>query len=102
MRLTRNKVVNNMKRGESLTLKKISEPEFLVYAKKELPALFAEAVTQKSYDKFADILEIVHATLQLLEMDWYECTKVKSSKRWENGVYDNFVACDSDLPDQES
>lgn len=91
--------MESMNHGESVTLKKINEAEFLVYAKKELSALFAEAVTLKSHEKFADILEVVNATMQVLEVDWYECSKIKSTKRWEKGSYCMFLIGENSLSD---
>lgn len=99
MRLARSKVMENMRLGESVTVKKISKPEFLIYAKKELSTLFAEAVTHKSHEKFADILELVNSTMQVLDVDWYECAKIKSSKRWEEGNYDMFLIRENNSPD---
>jgi predicted house-cleaning noncanonical NTP pyrophosphatase (MazG superfamily) len=84
--------MSSIEEGEQITLKKISEPEFILYAKKELSVLFTEAVSQKNHEKFADMLEIINKACELLKMDWYECSKIKSSKRWEAGTYDCFIA----------
>jgi len=100
MRLIRNKKLSQLKCGETYILKKISEAEFLLYAKKEIAHLFAEGVTQKNHEKFADLLEIIHATCNLLDIDWYECSKSKSEKKWSDGSYDCNVAKKIDSFDQ--
>ena len=87
MKLTREKDLKNIPPGQTYKIKKVSEAEFILYVKKELPELFAEAVSQKSTEKFADILELINNTCEILNMDWYECSKIKSSKRWEAGKY---------------
>ena len=85
--------------GESYSIKKITKAEFILYVKKELPNLFAEAVTQKNHEKFADILEMINNTCEILNMDWHECSRLKSSKRYESGKYDCMVVTKLNLPD---
>ena len=92
MKLTREKDLKNILPGQVHKIKKISEAEFILYVKKELPELFAAAVSQKSSEKFADILELINNTCEILNMDWYECSKIKSSKRWESGKYGLIVS----------
>lgn len=92
MKLIRDKEIQHMPVGEPYIIKKINEAEFILHVKKEIPELFAEAVSQKSAEKFADILEMINNTCDILNMDWYECTKIKSNKRWESGKYSFTVA----------
>ena len=96
MKLTREKDIKNIPQGQPYKIKRISEAEFILYVKKELPNLFAEAVSQKSTTKFADILELINNTCEILNMDWYECSKIKSSKRWESGKFGLIVSEKSD------
>tara|TARA_B100000282_G_scaffold250067_1_gene194257 strand:+ start:63 stop:371 length:309 start_codon:yes stop_codon:yes gene_type:complete len=102
MRLVRKKEISRLKDGECIVIKKISLPEFLLHAKREVSELFAEAVTSKDHEKFADILEVLNSTCDLLQMDWYECSKIKSTKRWEEGKYDCYVAKKVGLGDREA
>lgn len=81
-----------MESGESYLVKKVNTAEFILYAKREISELFAEGVTLKSHDKFADILEILNAVCEALDMDWYECSKIKSAKRWEVGTFKGYLA----------
>ena len=87
MRLARDKLVKNLKTGKSVTVKKISEPEFIIHAKKEIATLLAEGVSNCDPEKIADLLEVVNSVCEIVKIDWYECQKIKSSKRWENGNY---------------
>ncbi len=96
MRLFRNKKIEKMNDGESLTIKKLSEPEFLIYAKKEISTLLAEGVSLSDPEKIADLLEVVNNVCELVKIDWYECQKIKSSKRWEDGTYSNRIIFKSD------
>jgi len=96
MKLTREKDLKNILPGQTYKIKKVSEAEFILYVKKELPELFAEAVSQKSTEKFADILELINNTCEILNMDWYECSKIKSSKKWETGKYGLIVTEEAD------
>ncbi|MBG17424.1 MAG: hypothetical protein CMB77_03645 [Euryarchaeota archaeon] len=99
MKLIRDKKIQQMSAGESYVIKKLTKPEFILYVKKEIPELFAEAVSQKSTEKFADILEMINNVCEVLNMDWYECSKIKSNKRWEFGKYSFIVAEKTDLID---
>ena len=77
-----------MREGDSLKIKKLSEPEFIVYAKKEISMLFAEGVSLSDPEKFADLLEVINSVCEIVKINWYECQKIKSSKKWEEGNYD--------------
>lgn len=99
MKLIRDKKLQQIPEGDSYAVKKISEAEFILYVKKEIPEIFTAAVTQKDHEKFADILELITATCEVLGMDWSECYRLKSSKRWEQGKYNCFVAKKIDAPD---
>ena len=81
-----------MKVGEKLHVSKLSEPEFLLWAQSNISILLAEAVSTKDPGKFADLIEVVNSCCNIVNIDWYECSKLKSSKRWEEGSYDNHLA----------
>ena len=101
MRLIRSKKLKQIEQGDTYIYKKVSEAEFLLYAKKEIVLLFAEGVTQKNHEKFADLIEVLHSTCNMLKMDWYECSKIKSTKRWSDGEYEFGIAKKIDSYDQE-
>tara|TARA_B100001094_G_C18161531_1_gene789658 strand:+ start:1225 stop:1509 length:285 start_codon:yes stop_codon:yes gene_type:complete len=93
--------MEKMEVGDSCVIKKLNEAEFILHAKQEINQLFAEAVTAKSHEKFADILEIINCVCETLGMDWYECSKIKSAKRWDSGVYKGYLAKKISIFDQE-
>lgn len=88
MRLARKKFVENIELGKEYSIKKISQSEFLVYAKREINILFAEGVTEKNTEKFADLIELINSTCEILKIDFFECTKIRSEKRWKDGKFD--------------
>ena len=96
MRLARDKLVKNLNPGKSVTVKKISEPEFIIYAKEEIATLLAEGVSNNDPEKIADLLEVVNSVCEIVKIDWYECQKIKSSKRWEEGNYNCLIASKND------
>jgi len=96
MRPIRDKKISKMEPGDSLIVKKVSKPEFLIYAKAEVAALFAEGVSLSDPEKFADILEIINNVCDIIKIDWYECQKIKSSKRWEEGSYSGCMVAKDD------
>ena len=91
-----------MSDGDVYTVKKISEAEFILYIKKEIPDLFAAAITEKSHEKIADLLEMINNACDVVGIDWYECSKLKGNKRWEHGKYNSFVAKKIDVSDSEA
>tara|TARA_Y100000287_G_C14172868_1_gene330788 strand:+ start:655 stop:945 length:291 start_codon:yes stop_codon:yes gene_type:complete len=92
MRLIRDKRVSAMEIGEKLNVAKLSEPEFLLWAQDNISTLLAEAVSTQDPNKFADLIEIVNSCCNIVNIDWYECSRLKSSRRWEEGSYDNHLA----------
>ena len=99
MRLIRSKKFHSLKDGEQLLVKKLSEPEFILKAKMEISKLFAEGVSFKDPEKFADLMEIVNNVCTIVNIDWYECSKIKSRKKWEDGTYECFLAAKEVKPD---
>ena len=87
MRLARKKVIEHLKDGETIQLKKLSEGEFLIYAKKEIGLLFAEAITEKSAEKFGDLIEIINNVCDVVNIDFYESMKFRTEKRFKEGIY---------------
>ena len=73
--------------GDSVKISKISEGEFLVFAKREISKLFAEGVTEKSPEKFGDIIEVINNVCDIINIDFYECMKIRSNKRFKEGIY---------------
>lgn len=92
MRLIRDKRVACMEEGESFNVTKLSEPEFLLWAQSNVSLLLAEAVSTADPNKFADLIELVNSCCNIVKIDWYECSRLKSSRRWEEGAYDNRLA----------
>ena len=101
MRLARKKILDSLEPGQLLKLKKINEGEFLSYAKREIGLLFAEGVTEKSPEKFADILEIINNVCTVINIDFYECMKIKSEKRFSDGNYFEAIFSTEYVCDQE-
>ena len=92
MRLVRKKFLESLELGKEYSIKKISQPEFLVYIKREINLLFAEGVTEKNPEKFADLMELINSTCEILKIDFFECTKIRSEKRWKDGKFDCILA----------
>ena len=92
MRLKRSKFVSNVPYGKDIKLRRITEPEFLIYAKKELGLMFAEAVTEKSPERFADIVELVNNVCEKLNIDFYDCMRIRTEKRFKEGKYEDVLA----------
>ena len=99
MRLVRTKFINEIEAGKEYSIKKISQAEFLVFAKREMNLLFAEAVTEKDPEKFSDIIELINSACEILKIDFFECTKIKSDKRWKRGKFDFILATEKDRAD---
>ena len=94
MRILRDKFFDCMPEGQKATIKKVNEAEFLLQARAEVSNLLAEAVSTNSAEKFADLLEIINSCCNIVNIDWYEVTKIKSSKRWEEGSHEKrLVSC---------
>ena len=87
MRLARKKIIDKLGVGNSVRLRKLSDGEFLIFAKREISKLFAEGVTEKSPEKFGDIMEIINNVCDVINIDFYECMKARSDKRFSEGVY---------------
>ena len=94
MRLIRDKRISRMGEGESFNVTKLSEPEFLLWAQSSVSSMLAEAVSTCDPNKFADLIELVNSCCNIVKIDWYECSRLKSSRRWEEGAYDNRLAID--------
>ena len=94
MRMIRSKKINSLEEGEELRVKKLSEPEFILMAKSEISYLFAEAVSLKDPSKIADIMELINNVCSSLNIDWYECSKIKTQKKWEEGTYECFIVAE--------
>ena len=92
MRLIRDKRVSSMGIGETLRVTKLSEPEFLLWAQDNISILMAEAVSTQDPNKFADLVEIINSCCNIVNIDWYECSRLKSSRKWEEGSYDSHLA----------
>ncbi len=92
MRLIRDKKIAQMKDGQSFEVTKLSEPEFLLWAQSNVSDLLAEAVSSQDPNKFADLIEVVNSCCNIVNIDWYECSRLKSTRRWEEGAYDNRLA----------
>jgi len=88
-----------MVNGETFRIKKVSEAEFILRVKEEISTLFAEGVSQKDPEKFSDILEMINNVCEIISIDWYECSKIKSSKRWDEGSYDCLMVAEKDQAD---
>lgn len=101
MRLARKGILDSFETGKVLKIKKISEGEFISYSKKEIGLLFAEGVTEKSAEKFADLMEVINSVCKVLKIDFYECMKIRSEKRYKNGEYINAVFDSEFIHDQE-
>lgn len=91
MRLLRSKFSSNLPAGKEAKIRKINEAEFLVYSKKEIGLLFAEAVTEQSHDKFSDIIELINNVCEKLNIDFYECMRVRTEKRFKEGKYEDLL-----------
>jgi len=87
MRLARKKVIDSLETGKTVQLKKLSEGEFLIYAKREIGLLFAEAVTENSAEKFGDMMEIINNVCDVINIDFYESMKSRTDKRFKEGIY---------------
>ena len=81
-----------MRDGETLSVTKLSEPEFLLWAQENISILLAEAVSTQDPNKFADLVEVVNSCCNIVNIDWYECSRLKSSRKWEEGSYDSHLA----------
>ena len=81
-----------MEPGQSFEVTKLSEPDFLLWAQSNISILLAEAVSSQDPNKFADLIEVVNSCCNIVNIDWYECSRLKSAKRWEEGAYDNRLA----------
>ncbi len=81
--------MNQVNEGRKVTLKKVSEAEFLLHARSEISKLLAEAVSTSSAEKFADLLEVVNSCCDIVNIDWYEVSKIKSKKRGDEGSHEN-------------
>lgn len=90
-RLVREKEFSELKPGESITVKRISEPEFFLRVSSELSSMYQEALSTKSAEKFADIAELLCDVAESIGVDWSEVNKIRFSKRWESGKYGNFI-----------
>ena len=101
MRLVRKKFLESLDLGKEYSIKKISESEFLIYAKREINLLFAEGVTEKDPEKFADLIELINSACEILKIDFFECTKIRSEKRWKDGKFDCILASKPDRVDLE-
>ena len=99
MRLVRKKFLENLDLGKEYSIKKISDPEFIIYAKREMNLLFAEAVTEKNPEKFADLIELINSICEMLKIDFFECTKIRSDKRWKYGKFDCILASKATMTD---
>ena len=91
LKLIRSKYVSKIKTGETVTVQRIEDPDFLLRVSLELPELYQEAVSSKSPEKFADIVELIECVASKIEIDWSEVNKIKFNKRWESGKYGDFI-----------
>ena len=101
MRIVREKFLDSVKLGKDFQVRKITDAEFILYAKKEINTIFAEAVTESSVSKFSDILELVNNVCEILKIDYYECAKIKSEKRWKEGKYSCILSNSEAVSDLE-
>ncbi len=99
MKLIRSKKVESFPPGETFKVRKISKEEFILRVKEEIPNIFAEGVSLKDPEKFSDILEMINNVCEIINIDWYECSKIKSSKRWSEGSYNCFMIAEKDQTD---
>ena len=90
-RLIREKDLNRISPGESITIKKIDEPEFILRAAREISLLYREGVSQSSVDKFVDILCILETACEKSGVSWLDVSKQRYSTRYEFGKFGRFI-----------
>ena len=94
-RLIRDKEITSIKPGEKITIQRIESPEFLLRASREISTLYQEALSSKSHEKFADIIEMIKNAAEIAEVDWNKVNKTLFNKRWESGKYGSFIGLKS-------
>ena len=90
-RLIRDKEVNRLSPEESITVRKINEPEFVLRAAREISLLYREGVSESSVEKFVDILDILESACEKLDISWLEVSKQRYSMRYDFGRFGRFI-----------
>ena len=90
-RLVREKEVNRISPEESITIRKIDEPEFILRAAREISLLYREGVSEGSVERFVDILDILESACEKLNIPWLEVSRQRYSTRYEFGKFGRFI-----------